>query len=233
MRLHYLQHVPFEGLGNIETWAKNKGFHITRTHLFDDEPFPSTDGFEWLVVMGGPMNIYEETEYPWLVKEKKFIEECLKRDKFVLGVCLGGQLIADVLGGKVVKNKEKEIGWFPVSLTEGDGVGSPFFKGILSPFMAFHWHEDRFELPASCARLAESQGCSHQAFAYNNQAVGLQFHIDLTCEGVKKLIQHCGEGLAASRYVQTADEMVSNPTAFEKISETLETFLDNCQIIKI
>ena len=103
MRLHYLQHVPFEGLGNIETWAKNKGFHITRTRFFDNEPLPSTDDFEWLVVMGGPMNIYEETGYPWLVKEKKFIEECLKRDKFVLGICLGGQLIADVLGGRVVK----------------------------------------------------------------------------------------------------------------------------------
>lgn len=89
MRLHYLQHVPFEGLRAIEGWAKSKDHSITMTRLFAQEPLPMVDDFDWLIVMGGAMNIYEESRYPWLVLEKLFIEESLKKDKFVLGICLG------------------------------------------------------------------------------------------------------------------------------------------------
>lgn len=128
MRLHYLQHVPFEGLGAIEGWAKSQDHSITMTRLFDQEPLPAVDDFDWLIVMGGPMNIYEEFRYPWLALQKLFIEECLKKDKFILGICLGAQLITYVLGAKVVKNPEKEIGWFPISLTEEAKEGSVFLK---------------------------------------------------------------------------------------------------------
>lgn len=229
MRLHYLQHVPFEGLGAIEGWAKSKDHSITMTRLFAQEPLPMVDDFDWLIVMGGPMNIYEESRYPWLVLEKLFIEESLKKDKFVLGICLGAQLMADVLGAKIVKNTEKEIGWFPISLTEEAKEGSVFFKGIPSSFMAFHWHEDRFELPEFCTRLAESKGCFHQAFGYDDKAIGLQFHIESTRDGVMKLVRHCGGEHWQGRYVQKPDEMVFRPACFNEITKTLETFLDNCQ----
>jgi len=119
VKLHYLQHVPFENLANIEVWAKEKGHSISKTQLFNGESFPQMNDFDWLVIMGGPMNIYQEKEYPWLAKEKRFIAEAIDNNKIVLGICLGAQLIADVLGGIIYKSKHQEIGWFPVSLTTG------------------------------------------------------------------------------------------------------------------
>ena len=115
MRIHSLEHEPFEGLANIEVWAKSRGYSISRTLLFNNEELPDISDFDWLVIMGGSMNIYEEEKYPWLREEKDFIAEAIAAKKIVLGVCLGSQLAADVLGGRVSRNKYKEIGWFPVS----------------------------------------------------------------------------------------------------------------------
>ena len=143
MRIHYLQHVPFEDLAYIETWAKDKGHSLSVTKLYLNEKLPGMDDFDWLIVMGGPMNIYEEREYPWLVEEKQFIEEVIKTGKVVLGICLGAQLIADVLGGKVRQNDYQEIGWFPVTKTS-EANNSVFFKSLPDDFMAFHWHGDTF-----------------------------------------------------------------------------------------
>src|SRR5574341_657976 len=141
MRLHSLQHEPFEGLANIEVWAKNKGHSITRTLLFNNEKLPQISDIDWLIIMGGSMNIYEEEKFPWLAEEKNFIAEAIANKKIVLGVCLGSQLIADVLGGKVSKNRHKEIGWFPVTLTK-EARNSSIFSNLPEKFTAFHWHGD-------------------------------------------------------------------------------------------
>ena len=105
MRLHWLQHVPFEGLGCIEPWAAAKAFDISCTRLFADEPLPAIGTFDWLVIMGGPMGIYDLDEHPWLAAEKKFIKSSIDAGKTVLGICLGAQLIADVLGAKGIPNR--------------------------------------------------------------------------------------------------------------------------------
>jgi GMP synthase-like glutamine amidotransferase len=110
MKIRYLQHVPFEGPANIGEWARKKGHILTGTHLYNNEVVPSMDQFDWLIIMGGPMNIYEEKKYPWLQSEKQFIKEAIEHRKVVLGICLGAQLITDVLGGKVTSNPEGEIG---------------------------------------------------------------------------------------------------------------------------
>ena len=117
MRIHSIEHEPFEGLANIEVWAKSKGHTITRTRIYKNEGFPDIDDFDWLIIMGGSMSTYEEEKYPWLIPEKKFIGDAIAKKKLLLGICLGSQLIADVLGGKVSPNTYKEIGWFPVFLT--------------------------------------------------------------------------------------------------------------------
>ena len=117
MNIHYLQHVPFEDLGSIKNWAKIRGHRVTATRFYRAEPLPFLDELDWLIIMGGPMNIYEEDKYPWLGHEKRFIEEVIKTDKVVLGICLGAQLIADVLGVRIYENIHKEIGWFPIQLT--------------------------------------------------------------------------------------------------------------------
>ena len=117
MQLHYLQHVPFETIAGIGDWATSRGHTVSGTQLFAEE-FTHPGDFDFLVVMGGPMNIYEEAEYPWLAEEKAFIASAVEAGKLVLGVCLGAQLVADVLGGPVTPGPQPEIGWYPVELTE-------------------------------------------------------------------------------------------------------------------
>src|SRR3989304_3844997 len=146
MRLHSLEHEPFEGLANIEVWAKNKGHTISRTLLFNNEELPDINEFDWLFIMGGSMNIYEEEKYPWLGEEKNLIAQAIANKKIVLGICLGSQLIADVLGGKVSRNNYKEIGWFPVTLTE-QASDSPIFDAFPGRFFAFIQHRGRFYIP--------------------------------------------------------------------------------------
>ena len=127
MRLHYLQHVPFENPGSILTWAEENGCSVTSTHFYDDETVPKHDDYDWLVVMGGPMNIYDEKNYPWLADEKLFINQAVNSGKVVIGICLGAQLIADVIGGKVTENSYLEIGWFPITLNQEAKIFSIIF----------------------------------------------------------------------------------------------------------
>src|SRR3989304_8956916 len=110
MKIHSLEHEPFEGLANIEIWAKSKGHTITRTRIYKNEGFPDMDTFDWLIIMGGSMSVYEEDKYPWLVPEKKFIADSIENKKILLGICLGSQLIADVIGGKVRRDQSKKNG---------------------------------------------------------------------------------------------------------------------------
>ena len=132
--------------------------------------------FDWLIILGGPMNIYEEDKYPWLSKEKEFIHQAIASDKIVLGICLGAQLMADVLGGKVQRNVHREIGWFPVKLMP-ESKASRIFRVLPEEFMALHWHGDTFELPPGAVHTAESQACKNQAFELG-KAIGLQFHLE-------------------------------------------------------
>ena len=104
MKIHYFQHVPFEGLGNIEDWIKSKGHTLSSTHFFKNDTLPQLSEIDWLIVMGGPMNVYEENLYPWLAAEKKFIAKAINEGLRVLGICLGAQLIAAALGAKVYPN---------------------------------------------------------------------------------------------------------------------------------
>jgi len=225
MRLHYLQHVSFEGLGNIENWAKENDHIISRTLLFNNDKLPPITDFDWLIILGGPMNVYDEKKYPWLINEKKFIMKAISNNKVVLGICLGAQLISDVLGSRVFQNVYSEIGWYPVSLTP-DASSSSICK-LPQRFMAFHWHGDTFELPPGCKKIAETEGCKNQAFEYNNKVVGLQFHLDSTIESIELLIKNCSEDMIEGKYTQTSDEILSRKTHVKEISNLMNLFLDN------
>src|SRR2546428_2396131 len=119
MNIHYFQHVPFEGLGCIEDWANRKSHVLSSTRFFEKHTLSDLKTIDWLIVMGGPMGVYDESEYLWLKEEKEFIKKAIDANKVVIGICLGSQLIAEVLGAKVYKNKFTEIGWFPVEVFEG------------------------------------------------------------------------------------------------------------------
>jgi len=205
MRIHSLEHEPFEGLANIEVWAKNNGHSISRTLLFKNEELPETSDFDWLIIMGGSMNIYEEDKFPWLKEEKKFIAKAIADHKILLGICLGSQLIADVLGGKVSKNKFKEIGWFPVSLTR-EARDSSIFS----------------------ARIAQSEGCVNQAFECG-RVIGMQFHLEYSRKSIELMLRNCSDDLVEGKYIQKQDEIVSQISNVHKIKEILNTLLDNME----
>jgi GMP synthase-like glutamine amidotransferase len=227
MRLHSLQHELFEGLANIKVWAKDRGHSISRTLLFNNEELPDISDFDWLIIMGGSMNIYEEEKYPWLSEEKNFIAEAIANKKIVLGVCLGSQLIADILGGRVTKNKYKEIGWFPVTLTR-EATSSPIFRTLTNKFCAFYWHGDTFKIPPGVARIAESEGCTNQAFEYG-RVIGLQFHLEYSIESINLMLQNCGDEIVDGKFIQKPDEIVSQISNVHKIKEILNTLLDNME----
>ncbi len=207
MKIHFFQHVPFEGLGIFEDWAKKPGNSLTSTRFYEDQKLPFVDICDLLIVMGGPMSIHDESAHPWLVKEKKFIEQALSRGKKVLGICLGAQLLADVLGAKVYQNAEKEIGWFPVQI-QPEAANLPLLKGFRQEETVFHWHGETFDLPAGAISLFRSKACSQQGFLSGQQALGLQFHPEITVAGIQALIENCGQELSEQgAFIQPEDAL--------------------------
>ncbi len=206
MRIHCLQHVPFEGPGFISDWALRHGFLLTSTALYAGEALPDPAAFDFLIVMGGPMGVYDQDEYPWLVAEKSFIKGCIRIKKKVLGICLGAQLIADVLGARVYANAHKEIGWHPVHKVPA-ASRTPFAQVFPDEFFAFHWHGDTFDLPMDAVHLAQSDACRHQAFFYPPATLGLQFHLESSRESIEQLITHCAHELVAAPYIQSSDSI--------------------------
>ena len=210
MRVHYLQHVPFEGLGSIETSLTAAGCQISCTRLYEDATFPDCSEFDLLVVMGGPMSVNDEHEYPWLVPEKQFVRAAVSEGKRLLGICLGAQLIASSLGAPVYASTHKEIGWYPISGTTPSDNSAFRFPRELE---VFHWHGETFDLPEDSVLLASSEGCKNQAFQIGTNIIGLQFHLETTPESARDLVAHCGDELVPARYVQTQSEILQAPTA--------------------
>lgn len=225
MRLHYLQHVPFEDLANVEPWARQCRFSITGTRFYAGELPPAPEAFDWLVVLGGPMNIYEEAQYPWLAQEKACICRAIEEEKTLLGICLGAQLIADVLGGPVTANPSKEIGWFPVFLTE-EGLKSHLFRNVPPSFPAFHWHGDTFAIPRGAQRLAWSQACANQAFVYADRVVGLQFHLEYSTHSIESMLQHCAPDIAEEPFIQPPDVIRAQSDNLPQTETLMNTVLN-------
>lgn len=225
MRIHYLQHVPFENPGIILSWAKEKNHPVTCTRLYENKKLPPMEEFDWLVVMGGPMNIYQEAEYPWLKEEKEFIKLAIAGNKVVIGLCLGGQLIADVIGGRVIKNRYVEIGWFPVTFTQ-EAFSLPLFSHLPGQPVIFQWHGDTFvDLPKEALLLAGNEACENQAFAYGSRVFGFQFHMENTMQIIKDLIENCKEEMVSGPYVQTADEILAGREFAERNNQWMLLFL--------
>ncbi len=226
-KLHYIQHVPFETPGVILDWARERGYEIGHTRVFLDEPFPSAGEFDFLVLMGGPMSVHDEAQYPWLPEEKAFLRDILGDDDRpkVLGICLGAQLLAEVLGGEVFPNRFKEIGWFPIELTKA-GRAHPLFHGWPETLQVFHWHGETFSLPPEALHLARSEACENQAFLYENRVLGLQFHLEVTPEIVAELLEKSASDLVPGPYVQDPETIKGQPELFSFCHEYLFRLLN-------
>ena len=226
MRIHYLQHVPFEGPAAIADWASRHQHQLTSTKLFNaDQKLPDQADFDMLVVMGGPMGVTDTARYPWLTDEKKFIAASISSDKPVLGICLGAQLIASALGAQVKKNPNREIGWFPLLIDPA--LQSTSFADVFTDNMpAFHWHGDTFDPPENATRIASTEACKNQGFVIDDRVIGLQFHLETTAESAQLLIENCRNELDGSTFVQSEHEMLTDTERFSTIQAHLFRLLD-------
>lgn len=226
MHVHWLQHADHEDLGCIAPWLAARGHSVGGTRLQRGERPPAPEAYDWLIVLGGPMNIYQHAAYPWLVAEKQAIRAALNAGKRVLGICLGAQLVADQLGGPVVQSADTEIGWHPVRATplaRQEGL----FKGFPETFTPFHWHGDTFALPLGSRELMSSAACANQAFTHGGKVAGIQFHLEVTAANARDWF--ATERPAASRYVQSPESILAALPNFAENNRLMLKLLENLE----
>jgi GMP synthase (glutamine-hydrolysing) len=204
MKYQVIQHVPFETSGLLGEEIRRRGHQLQTTALYHGELLPSATDFDMLIIMGGPMSVHDEEQYPWLLAEKELIGDAIRQGKKVLGICLGAQLIAEVCGGRVYPAAGKEIGWWPVKWAEAPET------------IEFHWHGETFDLPPGAELLASTDVCINQAFRIGDRVLGVQFHPEVTEEILRDMVANEGwelEGQGA-RYIQSAEEILEGATRY-------------------
>lgn len=226
MNICILQHVPFEGAGTILPFFEHSSHRVQMIHLYAEQPLPSPKWPDLLIVMGGPMGVHDTDSCAWLAAEKVFIRDAIDAGAWALGVCLGAQLIADVLGASVTKNADPEIGWYPIRLNsqmQGHWLGEIFPE----EFEALHWHGDTFAIPDGALSLGSSEACKNQGYIWGDRVIGLQFHLEFTPASTALLAEKCADELVDHPSVQTAEEMLVNrdpsfASANARMAEILE-----------
>jgi len=228
MKLHALRHEVFEGIGSIGDWADANGVEVGETMLCDGDALPDLEEFDVLLVMGGSMGVDDIDEHPWLEEEKVFIESAIDDGKFIIGICLGAQLVASVLGARVYPAGQKEIGWLSVKIEDG-ARQSELFPELPESLTVFQWHGDVFDLPEGTECVALSEACPQQGFILDDRVIGLQFHLEMTPAGVADLIENCDAALEASEFVQ--DEATIKAANFncDPTNDILAEILDRIQ----
>jgi GMP synthase-like glutamine amidotransferase len=227
MKIQCFQHVYFENLGCITNWIEKNGHTINYTKFYENDSLPNSDDFDWLIIMGGPMSVNDEMKFHWLTDEKKAIREAIENNKTVIGICLGAQLIANVLGEEVYKNSEKEIGWFNIKIKKLKESENIFKNAEAKTIKVFHWHGETYKLPANSTHLAYSECCENQAFLYNNKVLGLQFHLEVTKNVIGEMIENGRNELIISKYVQSEREILEHPEFIESNNNLMYQILDN------
>jgi len=220
MHVHIIKNVFSEGPGTMIDHFRDEGIPYTITDLSIGEAIPDKNSFTHLLIMGGPMAVYEMQRYPYLGDEASLIEAAIKADKYVMGVCLGAQMIAHVLGARVYPGSKKEVGWHEVSLTQ-EGMRDPMLSVLAIPgksiAQVFQLHGDTFDLPNRAVRLASSDLYPNQAFRYGTRVYALQFHIEVT----PIIVQ---EWLAADQTADLASITEASKRIYEDYRERAKKF---------
>lgn len=219
MHIHVFQHVDFEHPGHIAIWAEKNGHKMSFSQLWQ-EPVQqeNLDKSDMLLVMGGPMGIFDYDKYAWLKLEKDYIAQYLDSGRKIMGVCLGAQLLADVMGAMVYPGKASEIGWMPLSFLNDEKL--PESQIVM------HWHGDTFDIPFGATCIAASELTPNQGFVLGNQVLALQFHIEMTEETLAAMVKHCGDELQKSDFVQTKDEILEGAKFLPACQDLLDNWLD-------
>lgn len=231
MKIHIITHKSFEAPAAIEFWAKNKGYDITYTHCFLGENFPKdADSFDLLVVMGGPQSpatTLKEDPYFDFEKEKAFIKKAIEADKYLVGVCLGAQMIGEALDAKFEHSPNREIGKFPITLTE-DGRKDLNFSSFPETLAVGHWHGDMPGLTPHTKILAQSEGCPRQIVRYSPKIYGFQCHLEFTPPVIDVMIENCSKELEDYKdlpFVQNEETLRKND--YSEMNKFLYYFLDS------
>ena len=225
MKIHCLLHTENPGHTFFPEWAALHGHSWASSVVPLVPELPSPQEVDCLIVLGGPMSAWEDQRFPWLTTEKRFIEAFIDTGKPLLGVCLGAQILADVLGARTYPGPHKEIGWHSA---EAAPEGRQTWVGGLLParFETFFWHGDTFELPGCAVRIAGSAAFRNQGFVCN-QVLALQFHLEVKPGWVQMLVQRDAQELRAAPYVQTAEAVLGKPEALYRANNLLMTRLLN------
>ncbi|SPL69079.1 glutamine amidotransferase [Acinetobacter stercoris] len=195
LKVHYFQHIAGEGFGSCYDYLKTLGAEITATEFFalptdlsfDIEALPDVEDVDLLMIMGGTMSVNDEVNFPWLKIEKRWIRRYLAQSKPAIGLCLGGQLIANALGASVTRNTVQEMGWSTVyksNYIEKDCFQMP------AEIQVMQWHSETFDIPKGAIRLAESKVCANQLYQIGTNVLGFQFHPEITKRVLDIFIEH-------------------------------------------
>jgi len=217
-------HASFETPGVIEAWAKDKDFEFGGTRTYANDELPESSEVDFLVVLGGPQSPLRIDQYPYLQDEINLISRVIKEGKPVIGFCLGSQLIAEALGAQTQRSPEKEVGVFPIQLTQA-GQSDPILKHLPTDFDVLHWHHDMPGISEDAVLLAQSAGCPHQAFRVGDRIYGFQFHMEPTKKSIQPLLKNAVDDLTPSKYTQTPEEILSSD--FETMNERMKFILDS------
>ena len=230
MHIHFIIHEHFEAPGAYEVWGKSRGCRLSYTRVYQGDPLPEDlQSTDLLIIMGGPQSPATTLEEcPWFdaQAEMRLIGRAIEAGKMVIGVCLGSQLIGEALGAAFCHSPEKEIGKFPVRLTEA-GKANPLFEDFGHELNVGHWHNDMPGLTPQAKVLAYSEGCPRQIVQYGERVYGFQCHMELTPEVVELLIEHSQNDLSRAaefRFVETAEKLRSHD--YREMNQMLFSFLD-------
>ncbi len=211
MKVLVIQHVACEGPVGLERVFRDAGVQYEIVRLWQGQELPKTlSSYKGLVILGGPMNVYEETRYPFLKSEGNLVNEAITKGIPTLGICLGAQLIAKSCGARVTSGSRKEIGWYELHLTP-DGERDGIFSQFPRTFKVFQWHGDTFELPRGATHLATSNLFPHQAFRFYN-AYALQFHLEVDEGMIRTWLREYAVELESLPYIQP-DQVLNDTRA--------------------
>jgi GMP synthase (glutamine-hydrolysing) len=229
MHIHFIIHESYEGPGALAQWAETRGHKKSETHLYSGEQLPERVGFDLLIILGGPQSPQTtvlQCAYFDVQREVDFIAKSIATGKAVLGVCLGAQLIGEALGAKFEVSPNKEIGYFPITMT-AEGKENSLLQHFQSKEVVGHWHNDMPGLTEHAKILAYSEGCPRQIVAYNELVYGFQCHLEFTQESVQGLIESDFDKklLNSEKWVQKPTDMLKKNT--QTMNELQFQFLDD------